>query len=223
MKNIIKKYIYKRKKILKFVRFIIYPFREFYKFFLFNFSIYKCFKLSRRKNLKIELGSGAKYGQNGWITIDLVKGADIFWDLRKGIPFRSNSVDVIYSSHLLEHISSKDLDTFLVECLRVLKKDGSFLVCVPNARNYIDAYINKEKFRKNDNYWQPAKVDTGSFLDQLNYIAYMDGQHKYMFDQENLINILIKSGFKSAKIRSFDPNLDLIERDYESIYAFGVK
>jgi hypothetical protein len=54
-------------------------------------------------------------------------------------------------------------------------------------------------------------------------MAYMDGQHKYMFDEENLIFILKSKGFRNVKLRQFDPTLDLKERDYESIYAEGEK
>ena len=36
----------------------------------------------------------------------------------------------------------------------------------------------------------------------------MDQQHKYMFDEENLLNILINVGFRSVKLRSFDPFID---------------
>ena len=68
-----------------------------------------------------------------------------------------------------------------------------------------------------------AKVDTGSKLDQINYMAYMGGEHKYMFDKENLINTILKSNFKEAKLRKFDPNLDLKGRDFESIYAVAYK
>lgn len=223
MINKFKKFVHKRKKLLVIIRFLIYPIRETYSLILMYQSFLKCLSLSNKKYLKLELGSGAKKGTNGWLTLDLVKGADIFWDLKKGIPFKEQSVDILYSSHLLEHMPSNELEEFIKECLRILKKGGSFIVCVPNARNYIEAYMKKENFRKRGNYWLPGKVDTGSRLDELNYIAYMGGLHYYMFDEENLLNILLKCGFKKANLRQFDPSLDLRERDYESIYALGIK
>ena len=39
-----------------------------------------------------------------------------------------------------------------------------------------------------------------------------------MFDRENLPAILKGVGFKAVKERSFDPEMDLEKRDYESIY-----
>jgi len=51
----------------------------------------------------------------------------------------------------------------------------------------------------------------------------MRGQHKYMFDEENLINTLRQAGFSDVKLRKFDHQLDLKERDSESIYALALK
>ena len=59
--------------------------------------------------------------------------------------------------------------------------------------------------------------------DALSYVAYMAGEHKYMFDQENLLHILRAKGFENAAKRDFDPAIDMAERDFESIYAIGFK
>jgi predicted SAM-dependent methyltransferase len=151
-------------------------------------------------------------------------GADIYRDLRNGIPLKKNTVSTIYTSHLLEHIPFKQLIPFLEECKRVLKPGGGVLsVCVPNAGNYIEAYIEKRQFRSIESFYELAKVETGSFIDQLNYIAYMDGQHCYLFDEENLLNTLKKAGFSKVQLRTFDSAIDMIERDFESIYAVATK
>lgn len=179
-------------------------------------------KLEQRNQIKLELGSGAKLGINGWTTVDLY-GSDINYDLKRGIPLPDSTVDVIYSSHLLEHMQYRDLLTFLQECRRVLKHDGIFSVCVPDSRQYIDAYINKTYFRDPSTFYQPATVDTGSFIDQVNYVAYMGGEHMYMFDRENLVNTIVKCGFRRVSLRDFDPEVDSIERDNGSIYAIAYK
>ena len=48
-------------------------------------------------------------------------------------------------------------------------------------------------------------------------------EHKNMFDEENLINTLIQAGFSNTQLREFDEELDLLERDIESIYAIAKK
>ena len=185
-------------------------------------SMKKWKRLELSDTVKLELGSGAKKGVNGWTTVDQTN-ADISWDLRNGIPLPNDSVDRIYSSHLLEHIPYDQLLPFLRECRRVMKSNAEFSVCVPNFRLYIDAYKDGKLFRSRETWWQPGLIDTGSSMDQLNYLAYMKDEHKYMFDEENLINTLAKAGFLNAQIRDFDEELDMRERDIESVYAKASK
>jgi predicted SAM-dependent methyltransferase len=178
--------------------------------------------LIKKAEIKLELGSGSIKGKNGWTTVD-IDGADINWDLKWGIPLPNDSVDKIYSSHLLEHIPYEQLMIFIKQCRRVLKVDGEFSVCVPNFRLYLDSYKEGKMFKERETWWQPGLIDTGSAIDQLNYIAYMKGEHQYMFDEENLVNTLAKAGFSNSKLREFDETIDLSERDYESIYALAIK
>lgn len=185
-------------------------------------SINKWRALSNSHLVLLELGSGAKKGVNGWTTVDL-NGADIIHDLRNGIPLPESSVDKIYTSHMFEHIPYNNLVPFINECYRVLKPGGELSVSVPNAGLYIKAYYERRTFREKGKDYIPAIVDTGSFLDQVNYIAYMDGLHHYMFDEENLINTIKKAPFKSVTSRKFDADIDLEARNYESIYASAIK
>ena len=203
--------------------FSIKIYQRIVKLFYFLKSRRNWRRIQEKQNIKLEIGSGSKSGINGFITVDTVKGSDLFQDLRKGIPLGDKRVEFIYSSHLLEHMSFHELIKLLKECHRVLQKGGIFSVCVPNARKYIESYIKNETFQLNDLMYQPAVVDTGSFIDQINYIAYMGGEHKYLFDEQNLINILKIAGFDKVELRKFDPSIDLFERDHESIYAIGIK
>lgn len=215
MKNYLKKKIKDNPLIYKIIKRILLEFKLIH-------SKWKWKSLLKKSVIKLELGSGSKKGINGWTTIDIGK-SDICWDLRMGIPLPDNSVKKIYSSHLLEHIPFHQLIVFLKECRRVLIDKGEFLVCVPNFRYYIEAYIGKKKFVENEKCFQPALIDTGSSMDQINYMAYMLGEHKYMFDEENLINTLIKAKFSNARLRNFDKSIDLMSRDFESIYALAIK
>lgn len=185
-------------------------------------SYYLWWKIKKYDCLWLELGSGKKKGADGWVTVDLY-GADISHDLSKGIPLDDESVDRIYTSHMLEHIPYKGLVSLLAECHRVLKVNGELSVCVPNAGLYIRAYLNAKEFREPTKCYAPAIVDTGSALDQVNYIAYMDGQHNYLFDEQNLVNILKKTSFSEVNLRPFDPNIDHASRLFESIYASALK
>jgi predicted SAM-dependent methyltransferase len=175
--------------------------------------------LKQRDEISIELGSGDRRGDGEWVTIDLGMRCDLFWDLRKGIPFPDGRIKRIYSSHFFEHLSFSETQHFLQECRRVLAPGGEFLICVPNARIYLEAYVNGKSLNSPPYFeWPPAYNDT-TRIDFVNYVAYMDGEHKYMFDEENLIFVLESAGFVNVCLREFDPKIDKLERDYESIYA----
>ncbi len=180
------------------------------------------FLLYSGEQIKLEFGAGNRK-MKGWTTIDMNYSCDIFLDLRSPIPFPDNSVDQIYSSHLLEHFDYSDLVKFLAECYRILKKSGSFKVAVPNAKIFLDAYLNQEELDVDYYFRYKPAFNNNSKIDYVNYIAYMDGEHRYMFDEENLSIILANAGFSNVRLREFDPSLDIEQRDQFSIYAGGIK
>ena len=156
------------------------------------------------------------------MNVDLF-GADINHDLTKGVPLDDNTVDAVYSSHVFEHIPYKDLLNVIKEIRRILKPGGKLLVCVPNAGLYLRAYFNNKMFINYDEMYIPALVNTNSKIDQLNYIAYLNGDHTFMFDEENIINILKMCDFNSVDFRDFDDEIDHPDRDFESMYVQAYK
>ncbi len=175
--------------------------------------------LRENDDIKVEVGSGNRKGSNGWLTVDLCSDTDIFWDLRYGLPFPDASLSKVYSSHFLEHLTFKEGQAFLDECMRTLKPNGVVSICVPNAQIYLEAYVKKQELEADTYFLYKPAYNYTTRMDYINYTAYMDGQHKYMFDKENLLFLLTSKGFKDARIRDFDPSIDRLARDYESIYA----
>lgn len=172
-------------------------------------------KTSHANVTQLEIGSGPMK-RRGWITLDMCKGADIFWDLRNNLPFKDSCLNQVYCSHVLEHFSFHDMQSLLREVHRVLRSDGVFLIAVPDASIYIDAY----KGNRDGNglmQYKPA-IASAKPMDVLNYIFYMDGHHKFMFDAESLAFHCEAAGFVDCVPRSFDKNLDMVTRDYESLY-----
>ncbi len=177
--------------------------------------------LASNNPINLDIG-GADKGRNGWTTLDITDGCDLYWDLRKGIPFPDASVDAIYSSHLFEHLTYQQGQSVLAESMRVLKPGGTFSICVPNARIYIEVYMGIKEVPDEFFGWRPAFNRTTA-IDAVNYVAYMNGEHKYLFDIENLLHLLNLAGLTDVKERTLDPMVDRPERDYESIYAIGIK
>ena len=90
----------------------------------------------------LNLGCGTTFHED-WTNLDFVSTGEGVHahNLLQGIPFGSNTFQVVYHSHVLEHFSKKDADFFISECNRVLKKGGVLRVAIPDleriARNYI--------------------------------------------------------------------------------------
>jgi predicted SAM-dependent methyltransferase len=187
-----------------------------------NFSKIKAL-LEGTEPINLEIGAGPERKIPGWTTADLSAGCDLVLDLAKPLPFPDNSVEKIYSSHVLEHFYYNDLLKLLSECRRVLKPSGVFSASVPNARLYIEAYARPESFDPKIFCRHAPAYNYNSKIDFLNYMAYMDGHHRYMFDEENIIAILGKAGFRNPCLRSFDAGLDMKERDFQSIYVQAEK
>ena len=209
-----------------FPKFIIKLLDSSYQIILISTAKSKINRILKNNDIiKLEIGAGDALGVNGWTTLDSSVKCDLTWDLRNGIPFPSNSISIIYSSHLFEHLRYNEIITLLKECKRVLIVGGTFSICVPNSRLFIEAYYKKDStfWTSKDSFYTPAFFNTNSPMDWVNYIAYMHDEHKYMFDETNMINILSSIDFKRASIRNFDSSIDLPERIEDSLYAIAFK
>lgn len=69
-----------------------------------------------------------------------LSGNLIYWNLAAGIPFPEETFDVVYMSHVYEHISLRHTRALLRECHRVLKPLGHCRIVVPNLRQAVDCY-----------------------------------------------------------------------------------
>ncbi len=47
--------------------------------------------IKAKQEIWLDVGNGDA-GKNGWITVDITKNCDIFWDLRRGLPFPDESI-----------------------------------------------------------------------------------------------------------------------------------
>lgn len=96
-------------------------------------SVFNTLQSNKRHLRKVQLGSGGHVNHD-FINIDMTPelGVDIVHDLRKGLPFPENSLDEIYSHHVLEHFNYYEIRELLKSCRRCLKKGGSIRAEIPN-------------------------------------------------------------------------------------------
>ena len=81
-----------------------------------------------------------------WINFDLhpVGACARVVDVRQPLPLLTGSVDMCYSSHLLEHLSAQEAAAFLREQYRVLKPRGLIRVAVPDLGGLCRTFANLE-------------------------------------------------------------------------------
>ena len=91
----------------------------------------------------LNLGCGYRY-HSDWTNINFVSTAEnvIAHNLKDGIPFSDNSFDVVYHSHVLEHLSKSEAEPFLKECYRVIRPQGVLRVVVPDLEDIARMYLH---------------------------------------------------------------------------------
>ncbi len=90
----------------------------------------------------LNIGCGDRFHPD-WVNVDFIaRGSSVIpHNLLKGLPFESNSFDVVYHSHLLEHFSKEDGVVLIRECYRVLKTGGVLRVAVPDLEQIAAQYL----------------------------------------------------------------------------------
>lgn len=167
------------------------------------------------------------------MNIDITDPADLFCDVRDGIPLRSNSANFIFSEHFIEHIDYPiSTDLFLDECYRILNRNGKIVIGAPNSSLPIDAYNNKDNcyYEKIKERWERKKgAVIDSYIDIINYhfrdMFHHDkySPHFWAYDFEKLESMLKRHGFINIKV--WQPDLSIInfKRKDRTIYIEGEK
>ena len=144
----------------------------------------------------LHLGCGTKY-LSGFLNIDgnLFNKIDVWLDVRNGLPFHSNSVASIYSTHMFEHFYPDELKRLLRECVRVLKPGGGIRLIVPSLESAIAAYTQARRDWFYDSF--PRHFD--SLGGRFSNFVFCDGQHRTAFDFSYLSEELRAAGFREVE------------------------
>jgi len=217
---------------------------------------------------KVNLGCGP-IGKEDWINVDwgilailhkftiiekiltklnlFPKGYNIPWpknlklhNCRKKLPFASNSIDCIYTSHFLEHFKKFEAEKVISDCFRVLKNEGSIRIIVPDLEIMVKKYLENDikyfkKLKSLSNFNKQAE-ESGwaglSLADALVENFYPDfykdkpsgiskfmsifvRPHQWLYDYQSLKCLLGKTGFRNIQKKSFkegkSPDLDHLD------------
>jgi len=100
-------------------------------------------KMPKNKDGKVyvNLGCGVNTSSE-FVNIDAIPFKHTHWiaNIQNLFMFPNNSVDMIYASHVIEHIPRKNVEQSLSEWLRVLKNGGVLRFGVPNFDALVEIY-----------------------------------------------------------------------------------
>ena len=127
--------------------------------------------------------------------------------------FANNSVDVVYASHLFEHLSLKSTKIFLSEAHRTLKQGAIIRLVVPdlytNAKEYVEEiekgnHEASKQFMWVLNLHREGQYPNGNLIhDLLGWFQGWPHQHKYMYDKHSLKNLLDEAGFRDISENTY--------------------
>ena len=139
--------------------------------------------------VRINVGCGEVI-EPGYTNIDLHHDlADVKMDTR-ALQYPDDSVDEIYSSHLLEHFGKREIPVVLREWYRVLKVGGTLKLNLPNLEWCLKNWLAK-----------PEKERFGLALDMLfGHQAHEGEYHKTGFTRARLTALLTEAGFADITI-----------------------
>lgn len=158
------------------------------------------------------------------------KNKIIFADAAKKLPLNNNSVECIYSSHMVEHLSRNQALTFLREALRILQPDGILRIAVPDLQIVANKYFVEGDA---DSFMEEILVEAppiNSLKEKLILLITGYRHHQWMYDGKSITLLLKNVGFKNVRILpegetliKNSNGLDLYERCDSSVYVEGTK
>ena len=149
--------------------------------------------------IKVEIGPGINRLGNDWIGVGPYAQSTVdhicMWG-KDNLPFKDGSVDIIYASHVIEHIWWYKVNLALADVYRCLKQDGVVEIWTVNFSAVVQGYLNESC---GDAY--RAYNSENDFMRWVNGKIFSHGNpptwaHHSCFDTISLKKELMKVGFE---------------------------
>lgn len=129
-----------------------------------------------------------------------------YGDIVKGLPVSDGSVRLLYCSHVLEHLSLKDLRRALRNCARMLAPGGVFRLVLPDLEVLINAYSASRETTRAETFIRSTLMgvedrDTG----MKGFVEHFLGnaRHLWLWDYPGLAQELEAAGFRRIRRAHF--------------------
>lgn len=142
-----------------------------------------------------------------------------YGDVVRGLPLSARSVDIVYSSHVLEHLALDDFRTALVEIHRVLRPGGVFRSVLPDLGHEVQRYLRSEAPDRASEFMRSTLL--GLERRERGLMGALRGwlgnsQHLWMWDYRSMEHRLAQAGFVDIRPARFGDSSEPAFRDVES-------
>ena len=135
----------------------------------------------------------------------------VYGDVVRGLPLATGSVDVAYSSHMLEHLAFDDLRTALREVHRLLRPGGVFRSVMPDLEAEVAAYVASTADDRASEFLRSTLLGMASrprgLLGHLR-AAVGNSQHLWLWDYRSIATRLAEAGFTDIRRASFNDSTE---------------
>lgn len=194
------------------------------------FSVLSKFQFIKKLLFRLKLISQKAYETN-WPYKSIKR-----INLLKGIPLSDESVNFIYSSHFMEHLTIEDGRKLLKDCYRILKPHCWIRIVIPDlnliANNYLKGNLNYPLFTvSKKSELSQAFIKSLCLTDErpsLSKLLSPGDIHRNMYDFDSLSSLLDDCGFSVIIRRRYKegitPDLEKLDnRPDESLYVEAQK
>lgn len=166
--------------------------------------------------MKLNIGCG-NHVEEGWTGVDLTAKPPhiIGCDIRIRIPADNDSVDVIFTEDMIEHLTRQQCHDFFLRCRAALKPGGRLIVSTPNLTRLAAQYLNGSILHEVKSYNTDVTAcgpdmggaPSGRFVmthsaEAMNCAFHWWG-HQWLYDGPYLIHRLNLAGF--THVREIEP------------------
>jgi predicted SAM-dependent methyltransferase len=136
---------------------------------------------------KLHLGCGKRYIP-GFVHVDIADypHVDFKCDVADLSVFKSNTVELIYACHVLEHFKRDEVEQVLREWHRVLTPGGTIRIAVPDFEAVLKVYQTSKELELIMGLLYGGQDDNYNF-------------HRVVFDFKYLKQLLEKVGFRQVE------------------------
>ena len=194
-------------KISQIIRYSLRSFRHSFKFILIKLNLINGYKPNINVN-KINIGGGV-WGREGWENLDIINNYKLEDELLSS--FQSKSVNLIYTSHCIEHLKFDTTSLLLKDAYRVLKTDGVLRVVVPDTDKLYEIF-RSNKDNKDYNFYNEGTRSNYTLKDtvlelygfNLKTDKFLENSmHVSFYNTSSLKLLLLASGFNKFNLCSY--------------------